>query len=133
MELTLKEFGNKQVLLKENQEVQLIAKSNRQAYIYLVGHTLHDDEKFSYLVELQEASGDERFLYTLGADSVNRPIPLPLNFTVSEPFGYESIQMFASTSKPELPSCKPKGDFCVIGDQPQISSSQNTSFERKTR
>jgi hypothetical protein len=130
VELTLKEFGNKQVLLKENQEVQLIAKSNREAYIYIVGHTLHEKEKFSYLIELQEANGDERFLYTLPASEVNRPVPLS-EFVISEPFGYESLQMFASTSKPELPTCKPKGDFCVIGEQPQIVVAKTRALKAK--
>lgn len=131
VELTLKEYGNKQVLLKSGDEVSLVAKSNRQAYIYLIGHTLHENEKFSYLVELQEANGDERFLYTLGAADVNKPIPLPLSFTVSEPYGYENIQMFASTSKPELPTCKMRDGLCVIGDQPKIVVAKTRALKAK--
>jgi len=131
VDLTLKDFGSKQVLLKSGDEVQLIAKSNRQAYIYLIGHTLHENEKFSYLVELQEANGDERFLYTLGAADVNKPIPLPLSFTVSEPYGYENIQMFASTSKPELPTCKMRDGLCVIGDQPKIVVAKTRALKAK--
>ncbi len=131
VELSFKEFGSKNVLLKSGNEVELIAKSNRQAYIYLIGHTLHENEKFSYLVELQEASGDERFIYTLGASEVNRPIPLPLSFVISEPYGYESIQMFASTSKPELPTCSMLDGLCVIGNQPQIVVAKTRALKAK--
>lgn len=131
VELSFKEFGSKNVLLKSGNEVELIAKSNRQAYIYIIGHTLHENEKFSYLVELQEANGDERFLYTLGASEANRPVPLPLSFTVSEPYGYESLQIFASTSKPELPTCKMENGLCKIGNQPQIVVAKTRALKAK--
>ncbi len=130
VELTLKEFGNKQVLLKEHQEVSLVAKSNRQTYVYIIGHTLHEKEKFSYLVELQEGGGDDKYIYTLGANSVNRPVLLS-EFVISAPFGYESLQMFASTSKPELPTCKMKNGFCVIGEQPQIVVATTRALKAK--
>ncbi|MDY0116606.1 MAG: hypothetical protein RBR59_03390 [Sulfurimonadaceae bacterium] len=120
VDLSIKEFGSKNVLLRDGDEVELVVKSNRQAYFYLVGHILHEDEKFSYLVELQDGVGDERFVYTIGASDVNKPFLLPLSFSVSEPFGYESLQMFASTEIPsEMPKCKMHDGYCVIGGKPE--------------
>ena len=120
VDLSIKDFGSRNLLLKNKQDIQIIAKSNHQAYIYMVGYVLHDKEKFSYLVELQDGGNNERFVYTLGASDVNRPIMLPLHFEVSEPFGYESLQLFASTVYPlELPQCKMKEGYCVISGEPK--------------
>lgn len=118
VELSFKDFGSHDLLFKANQELTLIAKANKQAYIYIVGHTLHDNEKFSYLVELQEGNGKERFVYSLGAMDANRPVVLPLNFSVSAPFGYESLQLFASTQNPidTLPRCVDRDGYCVLGN-----------------
>jgi hypothetical protein len=120
VDLSIKNFGSKNVLLREGQDVELVVKANRQAYFYIVGHTLHEDEKFSYLVEIQDGVGDERFIYTIGAADVNKPLLLPLEFSVSEPFGYESLQLFASTTIPnDLPRCRMKDGYCVLDGNPQ--------------
>lgn len=120
VDLSIKDFGSKSVLLRDGDDVELVVKANRQAYFYLLGHVLHEDEKFSYLVELQDGVGKERFIYTIGATDVNKPFLLPLSFSVSEPFGYESLHMFASTEMPdELPKCTMRDGYCIIGLKPQ--------------
>ena len=130
VDLSFKDTSNKSLLLRKNQEVSLVAKSNRQSYFYVVGHILHENEKYSYLVELQEANANERFVYTIGASNVNKPILLPLNFVISEPFGYESLQMFASTTYPDnLPKCQMKDGLCVISNNPNDTVSSTRAIK----
>jgi hypothetical protein len=130
VDLSFKDTSNKSLLLRKNQEVALVAKSNRQSYFYIVGHILHENEQYSYLVELQEANANERFVYTIGATNVNKPILLPLNFVISEPFGYESLQMFASTNYPaNLPKCQMKNGLCVISNNPNDTVSNTRAIK----
>ena len=125
VQLGFKDFANRNILLKKGDNVELVAKANKQAYIYIVAHTLKENERFSYLLELQNANGEDKFVYTLGASDANKLVLLPISFEVDKPFGYETLQMFASTTRPRLPVCKYKDGYCVIADEPK-EAIQNT-------
>jgi len=64
-------------------------------YIYIVGYTQTEDEKLSYLLELQEGRGDSKFVKFINADDASRWMSLG-EFSVEKPFGVESLQVIAS-------------------------------------
>lgn len=75
-------------------------------YIYLVGYTQTTDGKMSYLLELSEGVGDSKFIKFINADDASRWISLGA-FTISAPFGIESLQVIASNKKiRSLPTTK---------------------------
>lgn len=121
IDISFKKYGSKDILLFEDDLVDLVVRSNKPIYFYLIGHILHDDKKSSYLVELQpDAYGKNKFVYRFGGSDVNIPVSLG-EFEISEPFGFESIQMFASTKdiKDDIPNCTvDEHELCVIGDNP---------------
>lgn len=99
--------GLRNLLFHKGEEVELVMKMNSPGYFYLVGHTKNEGFEQSYLVELNEAPGDRRFIGFVNADDINKWISLG-EFVVEEPFGLESIQLMASTNDPVglLPSYK---------------------------
>lgn len=133
IDISFKSQGSKDVLLYEEDMVDLIVRSNKPIYFYLIGHILHEDVKSSYLVELQpDAFGKDKFIYRLGGSDVNLPVSLG-EFEISEPFGFESIQMFASTKpiKDEIPNCNvDEHGLCVIGDNPKMVVTKTRALVR---
>lgn len=123
IDIAFKNQGKKDVLLYEDQSVDLVVRSNKPIYFYLVGHILHEKDKKSYLIELQpDAFGKEKYSYRLGGADVNIPVSLG-EFGIAGPFGFESVQMFAST-KPltsSIPNCSLDEDgLCIVGDKPSV-------------
>lgn len=121
VDIAFKEQGSKDVLLYKGDSVELVIRTNKPIYFYLVGHILHDKEQKSYLVELQpDGYGKEKYVYRLGGSDVNIPVSLG-EFEIAKPFGFESVQMFAS-NKPltkSIPNCKLDIDeLCVIDGSP---------------
>jgi hypothetical protein len=88
--------GRSNLLFKKDDELELLLKSNRPGYIYLVGHVSKKSGMYSYLLTLQEGTGNRRFIYFVNADDVNKWISLG-RFTVTAPFGVESLQLVASS------------------------------------
>ncbi len=108
--------GSNNLLFKDGETIQLFVKLNKMGYIYIVGYTQTKGKKFSYLLELNEAPGIERFIKLINADDVSRWISLG-EFTVSPPFGVESLQVIASTKKPnKLPYAEynPESGYYII-------------------
>lgn len=123
IDISFKNQGKKGLLLYQNESVDLVVRSNKPIYFYLIGHILHENDTKSYLVELQpDAHGKEKFSYRLGGSDVNIPVSLG-EFEISEPFGFESVQMFAST-KPLtnfIPNCSLDNDgLCIVGNKPSL-------------
>jgi hypothetical protein len=90
-------IGSDSLLFKKGEEVQLLVKLNKMGYYYIVGYTQIDRKRLTYLLELNEADGDN-FVGFVNADDANRWISLG-TFTVEPPFGIESIQVIASNKK----------------------------------
>ncbi len=90
--------GSENLLFNNGEDIELFVKLNKMGYIYIVGYTQTQDGKFSYLLELNEGSGNSRFVKFINADDASRWISLG-EFTVEPPYGVESIQVIASNRK----------------------------------
>ena len=82
---------------KQGDSIKLIARANRAAYFYVVGHVTRDKEQFSYLLPVNEG-GDalSRFVRRIPADQANHYVEIG-EFTVEPPFGTDHLQIVAST------------------------------------
>lgn len=89
--------GMRNLVFHEGEEVELLMKMNKPGYFYLVGHTKNTESEQSYLIELNDAPGDRRFIGYTNADDVNKWVSLG-EFVAEKPFGLESIQLLASTN-----------------------------------
>lgn len=88
--------GKQDLLFNKGESLSLFVKANRACYFYVVGHVLKQSHTFSYVVELSEGHQNRKFLYFINADDANRWIELG-TFEVDAPFGFESLQVIAST------------------------------------
>lgn len=87
--------GSRDLLFREGETIQLLVKLNRPGYFYLVGHSKNTGMEMSYLLDLDEAGTDRRFVRYVNADDANKWLTLG-EFETSAPFGLESLQLFAS-------------------------------------
>jgi len=90
--------GSRNLLFNNSESVSLMVKVNKPSYFYITGHMDNEKGKISYLLELNNSSTNERFIQYLGYDEVNRWVLLG-EFEVKPPFGQESLQLIASTTK----------------------------------
>lgn len=97
--------GSEDVLFDEHEEVEVLVKLSRPGYFYVVGHVAKKRENYSYLLELEHADTDRRFIRYVNADDVNKWLDIG-RFEATAPFGVESIQLMASSDDPinRLPS-----------------------------
>lgn len=91
--------GSDEVLFDEKEEVELMVKLNRPSYFYVVGHVINKGENYSYLLEMEHADNDRRFIRYVNADEVNKWLNIG-RFEVEAPFGVESLQLMASSDDP---------------------------------
>ncbi len=88
-------YGSRNLVFYDGDELELFVKVNRPGYYYLVGHTTSDKGEMSYLVEMNEAQGDRKFISYINADDVNKLVSVG-RFEVTKPFGLERLQAFVS-------------------------------------
>ncbi|MEI7843005.1 MAG: hypothetical protein WCI39_08240 [Gallionellaceae bacterium] len=91
--------GGEALLFNEHEEIELLVKLNHPGYFYVVGHVLKKAENYSYLVELEEANNEQRFVRYVGPEDVNRLLSIG-KFAVTAPFGVDSLQLIASKNDP---------------------------------
>lgn len=91
--------GSRQLLFLRGEQIEILAKLNRAGYFYIVGHSKNDVLEQSYLLAVNGAGDDRKFIFYVNADDANRWISLG-KFEVIPPFGVESIQVFASEKDP---------------------------------
>ncbi len=91
--------GSENLLFKNAEKIEILVKTTAPAYIYAVGHTMKKKERYSYLLEFQNTEGTRRFIRFINADDANKWVSLG-EFTVTKPFGVESIQVIASSKDP---------------------------------
>jgi hypothetical protein len=103
--------------------VDIVVKSSKPVCYFLLGHTLKNDNKFSYLLPI--GSGDSKFINNITGKDVNRFITVADNVPTDKPFGNEVLQIFASTFTKDnkcplvVPHCKEnKNDYCVVSKKP---------------
>jgi hypothetical protein len=91
--------GSEDVLFNEKEEVELMVKLSRPGYFYIVGHVVKKNVNYSYLLEMERAENDRRFVRYVNADDVNKWLSIG-RFEVEAPFGVESLQLMASNDDP---------------------------------
>ena len=89
------EKGRRDLLYKKGDTVRLFVKMNKPGYFYCIVHSLKRD-KYSYLVHLNNAPSNRKFVYYISGDYVNKWVGLG-DFSVVAPFGVETLNLFAST------------------------------------
>ena len=89
--------GREDLLFESTENVKILLKLNRAGYYYIVGYVYKDDEKFAYLLELNDGTGNRKFVNYINQDDVNKWIELG-EFTIEPPYGVESLQVIASTA-----------------------------------
>ncbi|MEA3521741.1 MAG: hypothetical protein U9R50_02070, partial [Campylobacterota bacterium] len=125
--------GSDELLFIEAEEVELLIKLNKMGYYYLVGYTQTEAGKFAYLLELNEAAGEQRFKGFINADDANRWMSLGI-FNVEPPFGVESLQLISSNrefkSLPEHYYDRESG-YYMIGKSPKDGLQKTRGLIRK--
>jgi hypothetical protein len=87
--------GSSQLQFKRGEIAQLLVKLNKAGYFFIVGHSKSTGLEISYLLDLNEANNNRRFVYYVNSDDVNKWVSIG-EFEASPPFGIESIQLIAS-------------------------------------
>lgn len=85
--------GNRNILIYEKENISLKLRASQPAWFYIVGHVIHTDQQYSYLVELDPRNST--FVSTIGADQANHWIDIG-EFTIEPPLGVEHLQLVAA-------------------------------------
>jgi len=81
--------------LTSKDTVDIVVKTNKPICYFLLGHTLHKDSKFSYLLPI--GSDNTPFINKITGEDVNRNVIIIDEVPISKPFGSENLQLFAGT------------------------------------
>jgi hypothetical protein len=102
--------GNRNILIFEQEDIALKLKSTSAAYFYIVGHVVHKDAQYSYLVELH--ADTRSFVGKITKEQVNRWVDIG-EFSIEPPFGVEHIQLIAANYdlSEDLPATKWNDDL----------------------
>jgi hypothetical protein len=125
--------GSENLLFIDGEDVELFVKLNKMGYFYIVGYTQTKNGKMSYLLELQEGSGNSKFVKFINADDASRWISLG-QFTVEKPFGVESLQVIASNKRiSTLPAIRynEENGYYVISNDIKKALSQTRGLKKK--
>ncbi|BCS94747.1 hypothetical protein DSLASN_03790 [Desulfoluna limicola] len=87
--------GQSDLLYRKGDLIRLLVKVNRPGYFYLMSHSLKE-QPYSYLVHLNDAPGNRKFISYIGPDEAGKWVELG-EFEAVPPFGVETLQIFAST------------------------------------
>ena len=91
--------GLRDLSFEEGEVVELFVKLNQPGYFYLVGHTKNGSGEKSYLLALQDAPDNNKFVQYVNLDDANRWVSLG-EFQVEPPYGLEGLQVLAYKEKP---------------------------------
>ncbi len=96
--------GKQNLLFRDSESINFYARLNQPGYFFIVGHVLvPGKESFSYLLELDEDPGSEKYIFYVSPDQINQYIDLG-EYEMGAPFGNEYLQLVASSKPPQLPS-----------------------------
>lgn len=87
--------GSHQLLFLEGEIIEVLVKTNRPAYFYMVAYIKDERQELSYLLPLNEAHNLRRFVRYVNADDANKWLSLGA-YEVQAPFGIESLRLIAS-------------------------------------
>ncbi|GAA3937906.1 hypothetical protein [Litoribacillus peritrichatus] len=91
--------GLRDLSFVEGEVVELFVKLNQPGYFYIVGHTKNALGEKSYLLELQDAPDNNKFIQYVNLDDANRWVSMG-EFQVEPPYGLEGLQVLAYKNKP---------------------------------
>ena len=125
--------GSEDLLFMEGEEITLMVKLNKMGYYYVVGYTELHGKPYAYLIELNEAHGDAKFISFVNADDANKWIALG-SYDVEAPLGVESLQVIASNHKiKSLPNhfFDKKNGYYKLGVEAKEAVSVTRGLKRK--
>ena len=109
--------------LNDGDIVDIIVKTNKPICYFLLGHTLKEDSKFSYILPI--GSDNDPYINQITGNDVNKNIIIVDEVPISTPFGSENLQIFASTLKKNgncplvVPHCtEDEKGYCVVDGKP---------------
>ncbi|MCW8865800.1 MAG: hypothetical protein OQK09_09860 [Colwellia sp.] len=126
--------GQRDLLFRPQETIQLLVKVNKPSYFYIVGHANNNERKLSYLLDLNNAPGDDKFISYLGIDEVNKWVVIG-EFEAQAPFGSESLQLFSATIKPieMLPATTFDGTYHVIAGKRSNAMAKTRGLVKKQK
>lgn len=93
------QLGSEDLLFRQGDTVKLYVRLTKPGYFYIVGHIARKQSQYSYLLDIVEGNGDDKFVMYVPPDKANQLIELG-EFTVDAPFGVEYLQLMAATENP---------------------------------
>lgn len=90
--------GGKQDIFYEGEEIEPYVLLNRPGYYYLIGKINIKGKTLSYLVDLDNSTGVDKFVRYVNGQNTNKWMSLGA-FIVEPPFGTENLQLVASTTE----------------------------------
>jgi len=81
--------------LYKGDTVDIVVKTNKPMCYFLVGHTLKESDKFSYVLPI--GSDNSPFIGNITGEDVNKNITIIDEVPIDAPYGSENLQIFAST------------------------------------
>jgi len=126
--------GHRDLLFTKGQSIKLLVKVNQPSYYYLLGHNTTEQNSASYLLDLNDAQGPDKFIQYLGHDQVNRWVEIG-EFEVHPPFGVETLQLFASASNPSatIPPTQFDGTYYKVGGEREQVVNKTRGLVRKRK
>jgi len=125
--------GSENLLFYNHEDIELFVKLNKMGYFYIVGYTQLKDTNFSYILELNEGIGNNKFIKFINTDDASHWMSLG-KFTVEAPFGIERLQVVASTHKIEsLPSTQynQKSGYYIISKDIKATLTRTRGLKKK--
>ncbi len=124
--------GQGDLLFKKGESIKLLVKVNQPSYFYILSHSQNSVEKISYLLDLNDAQGNDKFISYLGYDEVNKWVVIG-EFEAQAPFGTESLQLFSTLEKPTalLPNTSFDGTYHVVDSTRKKAIAKTRGLVRK--
>jgi hypothetical protein len=91
------DIGSSDLLFRQGDTVRLYVRLSKPGYFYIVGHVAKQDTQYSYLLDVGEGEGSERFIKYVSPEQANQLIELG-EFYVDPPYGVEYLQLVAATA-----------------------------------
>ncbi len=116
------EQGNQNLYYRTGSTGSLFIKMTSPGYFYIIGHVSKTGLRHSYLLQLSNKRGNNRFIYHVNKSNVHKWIKLG-DFDINPPLGIEALQAIASTDSvsPLLPEYRydMSSDLYLTGNDPE--------------
>jgi hypothetical protein len=113
--------GTDSLYYKIGERIKLFVRLNKPGYYYIIGHITQTDDALSYLLELNEGDGNEKFIRYISPEQANHYVEIA-SFDVIPPHGVEHLQLMASAQKiKKLPNYRyDKGYYVIDGSKGRV-------------